>query len=486
MSASGPGLISHPCADLVPSVDDHSCICVVPTQIYVASSNFGLPLVANTGVKGPVYDLYIINVLALQPKIGLACAEIGVRVSENFKVALSQAVVAECLVEGLEIGSVEVADTSGPEVVDTAEVSEGVFSCLSDGEVPFCPLGRGCLIKLRVDHCAGAQGQQGHKSRKNAHKGISFVWFWNTAKGADNRGDAQALVVCENTAGSGLVGFAVHADRGQARPQVAPIPSLLNLARVGLAKAARPVFFWDGRRTAKRSAVQQAVTSLLTLPLGSGCSQKSVRFCFGIWVFFTLEHFTNAVCVGSEFVNDVGVSDTLHAHDVGCYSLCECESASLFGDHVHNDPCNWVSFGWGFSPKQVSHGCSFLNMVGRVASGRSGFLPAILWFRTLRKGAGSLIGVVGTKRHPDLHTPQQKQVVRKGLFCRLLGRICGKPVYKSPSRFGNYLKNKEKITIIFFLTFFRMVELGRSARLKYSPVVIPYFELNLLKVEAYD
>lgn len=28
------------------------------------------------------------------------------------------------------------------------------------------------------------------------HQGIPFVWFWNTAKGAGNRGDAQVLVVC--------------------------------------------------------------------------------------------------------------------------------------------------------------------------------------------------------------------------------------------------------------------------------------------------
>lgn len=52
--------------------------------------------------------------------------------------------------------------------------------------------------------------------------GIPFVWLWNTAKGAGYWGDAQALVVCENTAGSGLVGFAVHADQGAGTPASGP------------------------------------------------------------------------------------------------------------------------------------------------------------------------------------------------------------------------------------------------------------------------
>lgn len=198
-----------------------------------------------------------------------------------------------------------------------------------------------------------------------------------------------------------------NAHQGRAHLQK-PLNTSLNWGRVGSAKAARPAFWGDGRRTAKRSAAQQVVTSLLALTRGSGCSQKSVRFCFGIWVFFTLKHFTDAVCVGSEFVNDVRKSDTLHAHNVGCNSLCECECASLFDDNVHNDPCNWVSFGWGFSPKQVSHGCSFLNMVGRVASGRSGFLPAIQWSRTLRKGAVSLAGAV--IRSFRLGAPRQSHI----------------------------------------------------------------------------
>lgn len=73
------------------------------------------------------------------------------------------------------------------------------------------------------------------------HQAIPFVRLWNTAKGAGNRGGKQAPVVCENTAGRGTPSVA-FADWGQARLQVAPKTSLLNLGRVGADRAARPAF----------------------------------------------------------------------------------------------------------------------------------------------------------------------------------------------------------------------------------------------------
>jgi hypothetical protein len=69
---------------------------------------------------------------------------------------------------------------------------------------------------------------------------IPFEYHWRVTKGAGNRGAKQAPVVCENTAGRGSPSVA---DRGQARLQVAPKTSLLNLGRVGADCAARPVFW---------------------------------------------------------------------------------------------------------------------------------------------------------------------------------------------------------------------------------------------------
>ncbi len=244
-------------------------------------------------------------------------------------------------------------------------------------------------------------------------------------------GGKQAPVVCENTAGRGSPSDA-FADRGQARLQVAPISSLSNLGRAGGVKAARPVFWGPCRRTANRSAAQQVIPSLLIVPLGSGCPQKSVCFCFGIGVFFPFKHFTDAVCVGSEFVNDVGKSDTLHTHNVGCNSLCECECTSLFGDNVQNDPRNWVSFGWGFSPKKISHGWSSV-VAGRIAMGVSGISPAVLWCRAVCKGAVSLAGVATANRRPGTliqsHVWQiwisGNPVDNLGVVVGKLGRFCG-------------------------------------------------------------
>jgi hypothetical protein len=71
---------------------------------------------------------------------------------------------------------------------------------------------------------------------------IPFENHWCVTKGAGNRGGKQASVVCENTAGRGSPSVA-FADRGQARLQVAPKTSLLNLGRVGADCAARPVFW---------------------------------------------------------------------------------------------------------------------------------------------------------------------------------------------------------------------------------------------------
>lgn len=71
---------------------------------------------------------------------------------------------------------------------------------------------------------------------------IPFEKHWCVTKGAGNRGGKQASVVCENTAGRGSPSVA-FADRGQARLQVAPKTSLLNLGRVGADCAARPVFW---------------------------------------------------------------------------------------------------------------------------------------------------------------------------------------------------------------------------------------------------
>jgi hypothetical protein len=45
-----------------------------------------------------------------------------------------------------------------------------------------------------------------------------------------------------DTAGSGLYRSASHADRGQAHLQYVALTSLLNLGRVGILNAARPLF----------------------------------------------------------------------------------------------------------------------------------------------------------------------------------------------------------------------------------------------------
>ena len=45
-----------------------------------------------------------------------------------------------------------------------------------------------------------------------------------------------------NTAGGGLYRPASHADRGQAHLQYVALTSLLNLGRVGILNAARPLF----------------------------------------------------------------------------------------------------------------------------------------------------------------------------------------------------------------------------------------------------
>ncbi|MEQ3671547.1 hypothetical protein [Pseudophaeobacter sp.] len=261
---------------------------------------------------------------------------------------------------------------------------------------------------------------------------IPFENHWRVTKGAGNRGGKQASAVCENTAGRGSPSVA-FADRGQARLQVAPKTSLLNLGRVGADRAARPVFSVCGRRTAKRFAAQQVVFSLLALPL-LGCRQKSVCFCFGIGVNFTLKYFDYACRVGSHLVSDMRSFDALNAHDMRCYSVFEREFWSPFGDYVQFDTSNVVSFRRGFFPKQVGHEfVSFADMVGRIALGVSGILPAILWFRAVCKGAVSLAGVATANCRPG--TPIQSHfwqiwtsgnpVDNLGVVVGNLGRFCG-------------------------------------------------------------
>lgn len=159
----------------------------------------------------------------------------------------------------------------------------------------------------------------------------------------------------------------------------------------------------SANRAANCSAAQQVIPSLSKQASLPGC-QKSKRFVCCLGVLIAPENFANPIGVCSELVNDIRVGNALQAHHMGCNSLGERKCASLKSDDIHLDTCDRVSFVWGVFPKQVSHvGFSFRHMVGRIAKGTSGFVPAILWFRALHEYAGSSAGVATANRRPGTH-----------------------------------------------------------------------------------
>lgn len=225
----------------VPGVDLHAGFGVVPSEVNIAAIDLDLPLMAEAGIVGTVDDFHDKDVLAFQAKECLPCSEMGIRVSKDFEVAFGEPVMAQAPVQDFEVSLAEIGYASGPQVVDTAEVGKGVVGRLGDGELLLRPLRGAGVIEFGVDHSASREGQKGQEPGSNAHKGIPFENHWRVTKGAGNRGDAQALVVCKNTAGGGMPSV-LNADRGQARLQMAPIPSLSNSGRVGADRATRPVF----------------------------------------------------------------------------------------------------------------------------------------------------------------------------------------------------------------------------------------------------
>lgn len=219
---------------LIPSIDGHACFGVVPSEVHVATPDLNLPLMPCTGVVGAIDDFDIKDVLALKAEKALPSAKIRVGISENFEVAASKPVLAEGAVKNFEVSAIEFGDLSGSEVIDPAEVRKGSFPRLRQRDLVIRPFRRACFIEFRMNQPACGQRKQRQGAGKKSHRRISFVWFWNTAKGAGNWCVVQALVVCKN------------AHRGRAYLQKPPIPSLSNLGRVGRSCAARPAFFGGG------------------------------------------------------------------------------------------------------------------------------------------------------------------------------------------------------------------------------------------------
>ena len=238
MSALDPECGSRLRRNSIPAADCHTGSSVVPFEIDVASSDFDLPLVADTGVVGAVNDLNVKKFLALQPKERLPCAEMGIRVSKDFKVSIGQPIVAQSAVQDLEVSLTE-AGAVGTEIVDAAKVCKGVVGRFSNGMLMFCPLRGAGVIELCVDQAAGGNGEKCQKCKS----------FHRMSLGCQLMAMVSALVATVNpskmnTAGGGVPSV-VDADRGQAcLQQVAPNPSLSNLGRVGATCAARPAF-WE-------------------------------------------------------------------------------------------------------------------------------------------------------------------------------------------------------------------------------------------------
>lgn len=154
-------------------------------------------------------------------------------------------------------------------------------------------------------------------------------------------------------------------------------------------------------QTANRFAARQVVIAFSDVS-ASDQAQEPVGFFLCAGVGFTPEYLANTVGVGSEFMNDIGVSDVLYSHDVNGHSFAKSEFLPLFDYTVQRNTGNAVSFVRGFVPEQVCH-ISFPFMAGRTAMGISEIVPAVHGFRTCSEGAVSSIGVASSNRHPNLN-----------------------------------------------------------------------------------
>lgn len=235
MSALGPECGDRLRWSSVPGVNGHTGICVVSFEVDVTASDLDLPLVPGAGVVSPIDDFHIIDVLALQAKERLPCADISFGISEDFKVAFSKPIVAQGAVQYLKVCLAETG-ALGAEVVDAAEVGKGVVGRSSDGKLLFCPLRGAGVIEFCVDQAAGGNGEKCQKcnSSHGMSLGCQFVAMVSALVATVNPSKRNTAV--------GGVPSVTFADRGQARLQVAPNPSLSNLGRVGANCVARPAF----------------------------------------------------------------------------------------------------------------------------------------------------------------------------------------------------------------------------------------------------
>lgn len=106
-----------------------------------------------------------------------------------------------------------------------------------------CVAGSKCSFRTAelagVGVCCNA-GRNCGAGKADLHRRIAFVELSDTAKGAGNRCDGQAPVVCGNAAGAGCGSAPGHTDRGQVYLQAAHFSLPVGLGRAAVTSLCAP------------------------------------------------------------------------------------------------------------------------------------------------------------------------------------------------------------------------------------------------------